>query len=83
MLDRNPFISALFEYEYPTLIRLAYRLTGSRELARDLLQDTFLLAMVHYEELVVHLSPGGWLNLTLHNLARNERRRGKRYPQTS
>lgn len=83
MPDRNSFISALFECEYPTLIRLAYRLTGSRELARDLLQDTFLLAMVHYEELAVHPSPGGWLNLTLRNLAWNERRRIKRHSQTS
>lgn len=76
-MNRNQFISTLFKEEYPTLIRKAYRLTGSEELAKDLLQDTFVLAIAHYEELVNHLSPGGWLTLTLYNLVRNERRRAK------
>lgn len=76
-MNRNQFISTLFKEEYPTLIRKAYRLTGSEELAKDLLQDTFVLAIAHYEELVNHPSPGGWLTLTLYNLVRNERRRAK------
>lgn len=74
-MDRNTFIAALFRQEYPMLIRLSYRFTGSRELAEDLCQDTFLLATLHYEELLHHPSPGGWLTLTLLNLARNERRK--------
>lgn len=74
-MDRNTFISALFQQEYPTLIRLSFRLTGSRELAEDLCQDVFFLATLRYEELLHHPSPGGWLTLTLFNLARNERRK--------
>ncbi|HIT02560.1 MAG TPA: sigma-70 family RNA polymerase sigma factor [Candidatus Enterenecus merdae] len=76
-MDRNTFISALFQREYPTLIRLSYRLTGSREMAEDLCQDAFFLATLRYEELLHHPSPGGWLTLTLFNLVRNERRKAK------
>ena len=74
-MDRNTFITTLFQREYPILIRLAYRLTGSRELAEDLCQDTFFLATLRYEELLHHPSPGGWLAVTLFNLVRNERRK--------
>lgn len=80
-MDRSLFISTLFKNEYPALIRKAYRLTGSKELAEDLLQDTFLLALAHFEELAVHPSPGGWLTLTLFNLVRNERRRSRCYSE--
>ena len=76
-MDRNLFVSKLFKDEYPALIRKAYRLTGSKELAEDLCQDTFFLAIAHFEELVSHPSPGGWLTLTLFNLVRNERRRSR------
>lgn len=76
-MDRNTFISALFQREYPTLIRLSYRLTGSREMAEDLCQDAFFLATLRYEELLHHPSPGGWLTLSLFNLVRNERRKAE------
>ena len=66
------------------MIRLSFRLTGSRELAEDLCQDTFFLATLRCEELLHHPSPGGWLTLTLFNLARNERRKSRnRIPQVS
>ena len=76
-MDRNTFISDLFQREYPTLIRLAYRLSGGRELAEDLCQDAFFLATLRYEELLHHPSPGGWLTLSLFNLVRNERRKAE------
>ena len=68
----------LFLREYTNLIRLAYRLTGSREQAEDLVQSAFLLALARQEELLAHPSPGGWLAVTLRNLVLNERRRRKR-----
>lgn len=83
MLDRDTFILDLFHREYEALCRLAYRLTGSAELAQDLTQDTFLLALSHAGELADHPSPGGWLTLTLYNLVLNERRRTQRRPQVS
>ena len=79
--QRDAFLSGLFDQEYPKLIRLAYRLTGSMEMAQDLVQETFLLAVVRYEELTAHPKVGGWLTMTMYNLARNERRRYERHPE--
>ena len=76
-MDRNTFITSIFQREHPILIRLAYRLTGSKELAEDLCQDTFFLATLRYDELINHPSPGGWLTLTLVNLVKNDRRKAE------
>lgn len=76
-MDRNAFITSIFQREYPVLTRLAYRLTGDKDLAEDLCQDTFFLAILHYDELVDHPSPGGWLTLTLLNLVRNARQKAE------
>ncbi len=71
--DRNKAIRALYEREYDTLCRAAYRSLGDWEAAQDLVQDTFLLALLRSDE--THPSPGGWLTQTLRNLIRNERRK--------
>ncbi len=77
-MDNHARFSELFLREYTNLIRLAYRLTGSREQAEDLVQSAFLLALARQEVLLAHPSPGGWLAVTLRNLVLNERRRMKR-----
>lgn len=74
-VEKRRFIQTLFETYYPRLIQRAYRLTTDRELAQDLVQDTFVLAFAHEEELARHPAPEGWLTLTLFNLVRNERRK--------
>lgn len=83
MPSQNTFITELFKREYPTLIRKAYRLTGSREHAEDLVQETFLLAVARSKELSSHPSPGAWLSVTILNLAKNERRRIENHPEIS
>lgn len=77
LLKRDAFISDLFEREYEILIRIAYRLTGDLDNAQDLVQDTFILAVSHCDDLIFHPSTGGWLTRTLYNLILNERRRLK------
>lgn len=79
IMDRRAALELLFKKEYPALIQKAYRLTADRELSQDLVQDTFVLAFAHWEELVHHPAPGGWLTLTLFNLVRNERRKLARH----
>ena len=69
------FLAQLYRREYPVLYRVAYRLTGSRDDAQDMIQKTFLLAISQQEELSRHPNPGGWLVVTLNNLVKNERRR--------
>ncbi len=71
--DRNEAIGALYEREYDALCRAAYRALGDWEAAQDLVQDTFLLALLRVDG--SHPSPGGWLVETLRNLIRNERRK--------
>ena len=41
----NDFINALYIEEYDKLIRIAYHMTGNQELAEDLVQETFVLAV--------------------------------------
>lgn len=67
-------IAALYRANYDRLCRVAYRLTACAETSHDLVQDTFLLALFHRQELLEHPKPEAWL-VTLVNLARNERRR--------
>lgn len=75
VLKREDAIDALYEREYDTLCRAAYRTLGDWEAAQDLVQDTFLLALLKQDELPNHPAPGGWLMQTLRNLIQNERRR--------
>jgi RNA polymerase sigma-70 factor (ECF subfamily) len=72
--QREDAVSALYEREYDALCRAAYRTLGDWEAAQDLVQDTFLLALLK-DALPAHPNPGAWLTLTLQNLVRNERRR--------
>ena len=74
-MRRENAIEALYEREYDTLCRAAYRTLGDWEAAQDLVQDTFLLALLRQDGLPNHPAPGGWLTQTLRNLIRNERRR--------
>ena len=81
MPDRDSFISQLFEQQNKRLTRIAYRLTGSMELAKDLVQDTFLLALIRYKDLADHPCISGWLSKTLKNLVLNENRRLENQPK--
>lgn len=74
MRQREDAVRALYEREYDTLCRAAYRTLGDWEAAQDLVQDTFLLALIK-DSLPEHPCPGAWLMKTLQNLLQNERRR--------
>jgi len=73
--DWNEWFASIYDQEYDRLIKTAYRMTGDRELAHDLVQDTFLLAIFHHNEFIEHPKPAAWLYLTLRNNILNERRR--------
>lgn len=75
MEQSDSFLADLYRREYPILFRVAYRLTGCRDDAQDMVQKAFLLAISQQDELYQHPNPGGWLVVTLNNLAKNERRR--------
>lgn len=73
--DWNEWITALYDKKYKRLYRVAYRLTGNSETAKELAQDTFLWAVLRREDLLVHPKPEAWLTRTLINLVKNENRR--------
>lgn len=70
-----PLLRRLYEQQYETMIKIAYRMLGSMESAQDVVQDTFLLALFSRSDLAAHPNPEGWLMITLKNLAQNERRK--------
>lgn len=76
-LPERPEISfnALYKSQYDKMLKLAYRMLGSPESARDIVQETFTLAFLHWDEVSTHPAPEAWLALTVRNLVQNERRR--------
>lgn len=70
----NDFIEPLYNDEYKRLFMIAYRWTKDQELAQDLVQDTFLLAIFNQEKIMNHPKPGAWLMQTLRNLIMNNLR---------
>lgn len=68
------FIAPLYYEEYERLVKVAYRKTKDWELAQDMVQDVFLLAIFNQEKLMHHPKPNAWLMLTLQNLIMNELR---------
>lgn len=68
----NDFITRLMEEHGKRLIQLAYRYTGSLELAEDLVQETMLIACCKVETLMEHDNIKGWLRKTIWNLATRE-----------
>lgn len=74
-MRREDAIETLYEREYDTLCRAAHRTLGDWDAAQDLVQDTFLLALLRQDTLAAHPAPGAWLTQTLRNLIQNERRK--------
>ncbi len=69
-------LAALFDAHHERLFRLARRLAGDREEARDLVQETFLRAARRPASLPPDESGGeAWLVRTLVNLCRDRHRR--------
>jgi len=75
MQNPGELIAILYKTKYKKLFNAAYRMTGDSELALDMVQDTFLLALSHQQELVAHPKQEAWLMTTLQNLIRNEHRK--------
>ena len=71
-------LAGLYHSHGEKLFRAALRLTGSEETARELVQETFVVAITRWADLSVSPSPEGWLMKTVKFLAMNELRRRRR-----
>ncbi len=54
------------------MVQLTYRRTGDTETAKDLVQETFLIASMKADILEQHEKPEAWLYLTLQFLTKRE-----------
>jgi RNA polymerase sigma-70 factor (ECF subfamily) len=69
-------LGVLFDLHIDRLYGLAYRLTGARVVAEDLVQDTFLRVHRGIESLDPARDPGPWFTAILVNLVRDRWRSG-------
>ena len=69
------FVEGLYKTNYDKMFRYAYRLIGKSEKAEELVQETFVLALLHESELINHPKPTSWLFVTLKYQIMNDRRR--------
>jgi RNA polymerase sigma-70 factor, ECF subfamily len=67
-----------FRQHSPRLLGQAYVLTGESSGAQDLVQESFLRAWQHWEEVRGMEHPEAWVRRVLYNLAVSGWRRGKR-----
>ena len=70
--EQSNFISALHNKYAPSMVQLTYRRIGDAELAKDLVQETFLIACCKSNIIFSHNNPAGWLFNTLKNLTMRE-----------
>jgi RNA polymerase sigma factor (sigma-70 family) len=72
---------ALFDKLYlensERLYKVAYALTGSAELAKDLVNDAFFTLLRKWDSLYAHPNLPAWLMVTVKNLAFDEMRSGR------
>lgn len=76
--DTRLAIAQLYDAYTPALLRYLKRLTGSREEAEDLAQETFLKALRHWDQLEANTNVQAWLFRIARNVAYDSfrRRRG-------
>lgn len=74
-VDAKQFIEDLYCANRENMFRFACRLIGRPEKAEELVQDVFVLALLHQDELLIHPKPQRWLFIGLKFQILNERRR--------
>ena len=70
--DYRAFIEKLCKRYDSALYQYAARRLRDDELAKDLVQETFLLLVIRVSEIYTHEKPAGWLFRVLGNLIRRE-----------
>jgi RNA polymerase sigma factor (sigma-70 family) len=80
--SRREAFEALCREEYAAVVRRAWLITGDREEALDVAQETFARAYERWRTVQNLDRPAAWLQRVAGNLALSWRRREKRYLRT-
>lgn len=78
----NQYLEALFLEHYGAMEAYAYRFFHSRDMAQDVVQETFLIAQAKLDVLRSSPEPRGWLFNTLKNVMGNVYKQQKRLQET-
>lgn len=71
-LAQSEKLHKLFEQNSKRMAEVAYRHVGNVELAKDLVQEVFVLAAAKADVVCSHPNAQGWLFKTLHNVVMHE-----------
>lgn len=66
----DAFFDKLYLDNYKNLFKYAYRLTYEKNLAEEIVHDTFTEAYMKIESLSNHENPVGWLYVTVKNITK-------------
>ncbi len=72
LAGREHAVAQLYRREYPSMVRLAHLITGSNEVAEDLVQDSFVRLYHHWGQVD---QPGAYLRMTVINRCKSWHRR--------
>ncbi|MBQ4051229.1 MAG: sigma-70 family RNA polymerase sigma factor [Oscillospiraceae bacterium] len=70
--EQHQFLEDLVLTHERSMAALATRLTGDDHLAKDLVQEVFLVAISKVDKLIFHPNPRGWLYTTLYHIVSRE-----------
>jgi RNA polymerase sigma-70 factor, ECF subfamily len=74
MVSADTGFEALFDKQYPKLVALGTALCGSREIAKELAQETMLRAYGRWDEVSRFDRPDAWLRKVMTNLLIDQHR---------
>lgn len=77
-MDNKAYLEKLYLENYSDMASFAARFFQNRDLAQDMVQETFLVAQVKIDQLRQSPSPRGWLFNTLKNVIGNTYKQQKR-----
>lgn len=78
---KKAFLEDLFLKNYAAMESYAARFFQNRDIAQDVVQETFLIAQIKLDTLMASPAPRGWLFNTLKNVIGNTYRQQKRLRQ--
>ena len=76
--SKKAFLEKLFLENYSYMEYYAARFFRNKDLAQDVVQETFLIAQIKIDQLMESSSPKGWLFNTLKNVIGNTYKQQKR-----